>query len=362
MDQLIHTHNIDSLIIDFYFTHDFPQLDTNFDFKSILDDNSTYNDKIIKITKNKLFHTFKHNIPKKIVISLSGGVDSMVMLHMAAALNIKVDAFHIQYDNREEAAQETAFLQHVCNNLNINLHYFVFNQINRKNTDRDLYEKVTNYIRFKCYQKWEDYTILLGHIKNDIYENIFRNIAINKNIFHLHGMNQYDKIQNVNLYRPFLNTLKKDIFQFAKDYQIPYFKDTTPLWSVRGKYRNYLFPLLQEVYGTNVQNAFLNLADTNKQLGEWFVQSTIIPYTKTIQISRNSIVMPLHKNIPYHMNIFWKNTLLLVIPPNINIPHKSLESLTTNIVTYINNNKSKNVVINKNINAKLENNNLILLY
>ena len=42
------------------------------------------------------------------------------------------------------------------------------------------------------------------------------------------------------------------------------------------------------------------------------------------------------------MNIFWKNTLLLVIPPNINIPHKSLESLTTNIVTYMNNNKSKN--------------------
>ena len=34
MDNLIHTHNIDSLIIDFYFTHDFPQLDTNFDFTS----------------------------------------------------------------------------------------------------------------------------------------------------------------------------------------------------------------------------------------------------------------------------------------------------------------------------------------
>ena len=61
------------------------------------------------------------------------------------------------------------------------------------------------------------------------------------------------------------------------------------------------------------------------------------------------------------MNIFWKNTLLLVIHSSSNIPHKSLESLTDNIVTYMNNNKSKKVVINKNINAKLENNNLILL-
>ena len=68
--------------------------------------------KLSKLLKINFFHTFKHNIPKKIVISLSGGVDSMVMLHMAAALNVKVDAFHIQYDNREEAAQETAFLQH----------------------------------------------------------------------------------------------------------------------------------------------------------------------------------------------------------------------------------------------------------
>jgi hypothetical protein len=38
--------------------------------------------------------------------------------------------------------------------------------------------------------------------------------------------------------------VQADIFGFAHKYGIPYFKDTTPKWSTRGKLRNQLLPLL----------------------------------------------------------------------------------------------------------------------
>ncbi len=49
----------------------------------------------------------------------------------------------------------------------------------------------------------------------------------------------------VEIQRPFLETEKADILAFAHDFGVPYFKDTTPSWSTRGKLRAsvFFFPL-----------------------------------------------------------------------------------------------------------------------
>jgi hypothetical protein len=35
------------------------------------------------------------------------------------------------------------------------------------------------------------------------------------------------------------------VLEYAHSFGVPYFKDTTPAWSTRGKLRNQLVPLLQ---------------------------------------------------------------------------------------------------------------------
>ena len=47
---------------------------------------------------------------KNIGISLSGGVDSMVLLYYLVMNNYNVVAIHIEYCNREEAKEEREFL------------------------------------------------------------------------------------------------------------------------------------------------------------------------------------------------------------------------------------------------------------
>jgi tRNA(Ile)-lysidine synthase TilS/MesJ len=55
--------------------------------------------------------------------------------------------------------------------------------------------------------------------------------------------------EGVPVWRPLLEHSKAEIFRFAHHYGVPYFRDTTPSWSTRGKLRNNLIPLLQEIYG-----------------------------------------------------------------------------------------------------------------
>jgi tRNA(Ile)-lysidine synthase TilS/MesJ len=86
--------------------------------------------------------------------------------------------------------------------------------------------------------------ILLGHNKDDCFENIITNIT-NKNSYNnLSGMVTLKTIDNLNFWRPMLNITKKDIIHFAYLNNIPHLCDSTPKWSVRGKIRDDLRPLL----------------------------------------------------------------------------------------------------------------------
>ena len=48
-----------------------------------------------------------------------------------------------------------------------------------------------------------------------------------------------DSVSNgVRVWRPLLHHPKDHIYEFAHKYGVPYFKDSTPSWSTRGKLRN----------------------------------------------------------------------------------------------------------------------------
>ena len=47
---------------------------------------------------------------------------------------------------------------------------------------------------------------------------------------------------------------KADVYAHAHAYGVPYFKDSTPEWSTRGKLRGRVQPLLEEVYGEGYAN------------------------------------------------------------------------------------------------------------
>ena len=91
--------------------------------------------------------------------------------------------------------------------------------------------------------------IIFGHQKGDVHENVISNVMKGMSPLELAGMGESTVANGVVIWRPLLQHLKAEIYDFAHEWGIPYLKDSTPLWSTRGKIRNRLMPLLAEIYG-----------------------------------------------------------------------------------------------------------------
>jgi tRNA(Ile)-lysidine synthetase-like protein len=250
-------------------------------YKKILEyipiNNNNLHNNNINIFDSELINSIKKNIEKNIeknskkcLISLSGGVDSMVLISILKYLNYEIVALHINYNNRDESTNEEEFLEEWCNFNNIKLYVKKVEVLTRNNTRRSYYEEQTKYIRFNFYkeimEKENCYHILLAHHKDDIIENIFANVCRGRYILDLGVINEKSMISNVTIIRPMIEYYKENIYNFSHNNNIPYFKDTTPDWSVRGKYRNRIFPLLEDTFSKNIKE---NLLGLSKQSYEW---------------------------------------------------------------------------------------------
>lgn len=210
---------------------------------------------------NKLSqHLLSHE--KKIIVSLSGGVDSMVCCYLLYLWNIKhqfsyeIEAITIHYDNRHEQTIEIYMVNEWCKILGIPHYVRKISEIKRSNDyDRDIYEELTRKIRFDMYQKRQG-VVLLGHNKDDSLENIMSNIKKRRSYQNLYGMQIRTEEKDVSLLRPLLKIWKKDILQFAIDWNIPFVYDSTPSWSDRGKMRDILIPQMRSFSEEMVEGLF----------------------------------------------------------------------------------------------------------
>jgi tRNA(Ile)-lysidine synthase TilS/MesJ len=105
---------------------------------------------------------FKRIVPKNstVVVSLSGGVDSMVCLHNLYQMrdDITLVAVHVNYRNRGDTnTREEAFIEQWCDHHGIALCVLNLGEINRQrcadNEMRDMYERYTRDRRMAAYRQ-----------------------------------------------------------------------------------------------------------------------------------------------------------------------------------------------------------------
>jgi tRNA(Ile)-lysidine synthase TilS/MesJ/uncharacterized protein (DUF924 family) len=236
------------------------------------------------------------------IISLSGGVDSMVIASVVVDLLLlqnsndpnenhhaddgttptmttptmttttpkqpRLVAVHIDYRNRTESGLEAAYVANYCRDvLHIPCHVRRIDEMARDSTKRDEYERASREIRYDAYRAAAaatmndndnnnnphppnvDVVVMLGHHKGDLRENVLSNVHKGCTVLELSGMTAVSRQHDVTMWRPLLPLEKDVIFDYAHRFGVPYFKDTTPLWSTRGKLRTKLLPLIQDVYG-----------------------------------------------------------------------------------------------------------------
>jgi len=299
----------------------------NYDkFKSILENNWSHTMQLINIKSNLssiLSRFIMKNFDNKlinnlIIVSLSGGVDSMVILYVLSLIknsfdfNLHIVAVHLDYHNRVETGLEAEFLFRWCKLIDIPLYYRYIHEGTRDTTklSREEYEVITKEIRFDLYKRvrdeYKNYNfmgVILGHHKGDLQENVFFNLMKGRTLIDLSVIKEQSEILGVKIARPLLGVPKKDIFELAHLNNIPYFKNTTPNWSNRGKYREIIQPALINTFGDGVLTNLSKISQESDELHELIKNNIVLPYMKTIIFQDNCYYLPKIINQSF---TFWK--------------------------------------------------------
>jgi tRNA(Ile)-lysidine synthetase-like protein len=284
---------------------------------------------------------------KEVTVSLSGGVDSMLMTALLRRLGIDVIAVHIVYGNRKESQEEYKFISTYCNKLGIPLYIYNVEWLRRNSMDRKFYEDMTRELRFSAY-KALNRPVLMGHIQEDVIENIWTNLAHGT---HLNNLSKFERQMlesGVTICRPWLSIKKNTIYEAANKLCIPYLKNTTPKWSNRGKFREHFYSATHEQFGSSVDIKLLEVAERFRKQADLLekllyqeISNSWSPITKTLNVTRALIV---DLDVDGWLRIFTDlaHNKLHITKPSF----KACKEFTRRVLQYKSNSKTINQVIN----------------
>ena len=321
--------------------------------KKIIESNYHIDNTLVKTIK--LFCSKANS--KTFAISLSGGVDSMVLASIVKYLGYNIVALHINYNNRKETKSEQIFLEKWCHYNDIHLYVKEITDIKRENSKRSHYEAITKEIRFNFYKEILEKEglgyILLAHHRDDIVENVFANVCRARYILDLAVIRESSTIDGVTICRPMIDYYKDIVYTFAHENSVPYFKDTTPKWSVRGKYRDIIAPAVEDTFGQKVKN---NLIELGRQSDEWnmLVEREILkPFLDTVEYTDKSVRFNIEKWISHPM-CFWTQVFMRIFYRyGKNCPsRRSVQNFRNNLAV----DTCLNIAITNNTRCRLKNN------
>jgi tRNA(Ile)-lysidine synthetase-like protein len=306
--------------------------------------------------ETKLANEFKrycklHN--NQLIVSVSGGVDSMVCLYLARHCfpSAEIKAISINYANRPEQSIEIDMVNYICSKLNVKHYVRVINEIQRvRDSHREFYETITREIRFASYKNVSgDNTkvqVILGHNQDDTLENVFSNIKKGINYDNLFGMDHNSIEKDVCICRPLLCVPKSDIIKFANDHNIPYTYDSTPSWSERGRLRDILIPSIKS-FDPNMLPGIIQMATNFKEIYQVYEKS--IP---KIYHSKGGKSCSITINNEIYILDYWKK-ILTNVALEFKIPfisNKSINHMITQLkINHRKNDELSRIILSKNL-------------
>ncbi len=190
----------------------------------------------------------KPNLP--IIIGISGGVDSMVLLDVLYRLKYPIVMAHVNFQLRgKDSNRDEMFVTQIAEKFKIPLEKKRFNTQKYSKKNRISIEMAARELRYQWFEelsnKYNTENIAVAHHADDNIETLFLNLIRGTGIRGLTGM----KVRNGKIIRPFLSVFRSEIEQYAQNNSIQYVIDSTNLENiyVRNKIRNNIIPLLEDI-------------------------------------------------------------------------------------------------------------------
>jgi len=166
-----------------------------------------------------------------LIIGLSGGPDSVFLLHFLASIqeqmNLKLIAAHLDHGWRADSAKDVQFCQGVADALGVE---FTAQKLSNLSTSlkfngslEDLGRQARRHFLQVTMNQYQAQAIALGHHLQDQQETFFIRLMRGTSLSGLVGM----RPRHGNFIRPLLSVSKDEILAYLQEHQIPYLNDPT---------------------------------------------------------------------------------------------------------------------------------------
>jgi len=204
----------------------------------------------------------------KILLAVSGGVDSMVMFDLFLKSGVNMGVAHCNFQLREvDSIEDESFVTETTNKHKIPLHSIRFNTNEYavgKGISIQMAARELRYNWFESLRKTFNYQfIATAHHSDDVLEGFFLNLLRKTGISGLHGIRP--KLNC--LIRPLLFASKADIMQYSSENNIVYKEDRTnaDVHYQRNYIRHHIIPAFKELKSNFADSLLDSIAIISKQ-------------------------------------------------------------------------------------------------
>ena len=194
----------------------------------------------------------RYHIPRdaKFILAVSGGADSISMLHAFKYMNLRILALHCNFALRgKESDMDEQFVKRFCDTYGIAHSVRKFDTKGYAREHGLSIEMAARELRYAWFHEMKqkkkmDY-ILVAHHADDVAETVLINFCRGTGIKGLTGI----KPVNGDVLRPLLECSRADILQYITENQLGFRTDSTnnSLDYMRNKIRHKVIPVLKEI-------------------------------------------------------------------------------------------------------------------
>jgi len=224
-----------------------------------------------------------HALLKKkqtVLIGVSGGPDSLTLLFCLYALRrdyaLNLHVAHLDHGLRRASRADAAFVNRVCEQLNIPIHIERLNpeRLQRPGSLEDNARKARHAFFFRIARSIKASAIALGHTLDDQAETVLMRLLRGSGLSGLSAISTRRVIDGYTIIRPLLETRRREIESYLRKKKIVARRDSSNAQDIylRNRIRNRLLPLLEKEYNRNVKEIMSHTAESAGQDYDYLLQ------------------------------------------------------------------------------------------
>ncbi len=269
--------------------------------KNLNASNKTHNFLLSKLKNKKIYQIYNKfekelKINEDFIVAVSGGPDSLALSFLSKIYSIKksinVKYLIVDHKLRADSTKESKFVKMLLKKIHTKLNILTWTGKKPKSNIQSIAREKRYTLLINKAKKLKINNILLGHHKDDLFENFFIRILRGSGLNGIASFDKKSQFKKTNFFRPLLDISKKDLIIIAKKIFGVYVQD--PSNEINKFKRVKIRKLIKELEKEGLDLQKLNLTLKNLKFAnesiKFFIQKNLVENSNKNNYSKSIIL------------------------------------------------------------------------